>query len=151
MLDIPFVDGGGGAQDPNFSMTLGDSAERCFVTTGFLPSASDQVVELSTNFEQEYGTPMVENAIWGYQTVNLIAKALENAGSVDREALRQALTEVKLDRAAGDTVVIAGETIEFDDHGQNRAAALYGARWIDGHLKAVWPESLATDRLLPPQ
>jgi len=151
MLGIPFVDGGGGAQDPNFAKTLGASADRWFVTTGFLPSASDQAVELSTKFEQEYGTPMVENAMWGYQTVYLIAKVLENAGSVDREAVRQALTEVKLDRAAGDTVVIAGETIEFDDQGQNKEAALYGAQWIDGELKAVWPENLATDQMLPPQ
>jgi branched-chain amino acid transport system substrate-binding protein len=151
MMGIPFIDAGGGAQDPNFAKTLGDAANSWLYTTAFLPSATKEGKALGAKFETKFGTPMNENGMWGYQSIYVIAKALENAKSADRNALRDAIASVKLSRAAGDRVVVPTDTIQFDAQGQDAQAALYAVQWQGGVPKAVYPKDRATDTPVPPK
>jgi hypothetical protein len=82
----------------------------------------------------------------------VIAKALENAGASDRAALKDALIDVKLDKAAGDTVVIPTDVIEFTPDGQIKAAPLFVVQIQSGELKPVFPaEYAAAEVILPPK
>ena len=151
MMDIPFVDGGGGVLDPNFPKTLGDTAEYWFSATDYLPNASDEAEALAAKYRDMFGSEYTSNGNWGYQSIYVIAKALENAGSADRDALRQAIADVKLDKSAGDVVAIPTNTLEFDAEGQLANVALYIGQVLGGELQAVYPEELATETPLPPK
>jgi len=151
MMDIPFIDGGGGVLDPNFPATLGDTAEYWFSITDFLPNANEESIALAKDFQEKFNLNMNSNANWGYTSIYIFAKALENAGSADRDALRQALTEVELDRANGDRITVPLDVLRFNEEGQLDDDALYMGQILDGELTAVYPEALATKDVVAPK
>ena len=67
------------------------------------------------------------------------AKALENAQSADRDALRDALATVKLERSAGDRITIPLDTLQFDATGQLAENALYMGEILGGELDVRLP------------
>ena len=151
MMSIPFIDGGGGVLDPNFPKTLGKTAEYWFSVTDFLPNANDESIALAAKFKAAFGMDMNSNANWGYMAMYVAAKALENAQSADRDALRDALATVKLERSAGDRITIPLDTLQFDATGQLAENALYMGEILGGELTAVYPANMATTDLVAPK
>jgi branched-chain amino acid transport system substrate-binding protein len=147
-----FFDAAGGTVDPEFISRLGASAESILTEIEFTKYAGPVAEELNTKFNDAYSRDITGNGAYSYQAAYVIAKALENAGASDRAALKDALIDVKLDKAAGDTVVIPTDVIQFQQDGQIENAPLFVVQIQDGELTPVFPaEYAAAEVILPPK
>jgi branched-chain amino acid transport system substrate-binding protein len=147
-----FFDAAGGTVDPEFISRLGAGADSILTMIEFTKYAGPVAEELNTKFSEKYGRDITGNGAYSYQAVYVIAKALENASSAERAALRDGLIDVKLDKAAGDVVVIPTDVIQFQQDGQIENAPLFVVQIQDGELKPVFPaEYAAAEVILPPK
>ncbi|WP_432532957.1 ABC transporter substrate-binding protein [Kineococcus arenarius] len=94
--------------------------------------------ELAARFEQEQGEPIRTSAVEAYDAVMLIADALQEAGSTDGAAVRDAL------RASDyDPLVVNDGPVSFGEDGENENAAIVVMQVQDGAVEQVFPEALA--------
>ncbi|MFC0414447.1 ABC transporter substrate-binding protein [Cytobacillus solani] len=94
-IDVPFV-GGNGFNSPEVIEIAGDAADGLIVATPWYGEKEDpKVKEFVSNFEKEYGKKPDQFAAQAYDALYIMAEALKNAGEADRDALRDALAEVK--------------------------------------------------------
>lgn len=94
-IDVPFV-GGNGFNSPEVIKIAGDAADGLIVATPWYGEKDDpKVKEFVSNFEKEYGKKPDQFAAQAYDALYIMAEALKNAGEADRDALRDALAEVK--------------------------------------------------------
>lgn len=94
-IDVPFV-GGNGFNSPEVIEIAGDAADGLIVATPWYGEKDDpKVKEFVSNFEKEYGKKPDQFAAQAYDALYIMAEALKNAGEADRDALRDALAEVK--------------------------------------------------------
>lgn len=142
-----FCDSSGGAQDPGFVENLGGAAETWCTITEFSRFASDQAGKFYSSFEAEFSRPVFGGGALAYQCVYAIEKALEEGGSAERAAIRDALDEVRLDTAAGDIIVLPQASLEFDDEGQAIEVGLVIGQWQDGKLMPVFPVEFSSASL----
>jgi len=97
-IDKPIV-GGDGYDTPLLVQIAGKGAENTYFTTHSLMDAqlgTDAVKKFIAAYQAEYKTPP-ENAFagLGYDTVKLLADAIQRAGSADPKAIREALGKTK--------------------------------------------------------
>ncbi|QUH25609.1 ABC transporter substrate-binding protein [Serpentinicella alkaliphila] len=72
----------------------GDTVEGLFLTTNFFPSDSDELVNnFLNNFKEAYGQDPDQFAAVAYDTLGMLAKAIEIAGE-DRAAIRDELAKI---------------------------------------------------------
>lgn len=91
-------------------------------------------------FEEEYGYAPEIQAVFGYSAMQVLADAIERAGSTDPEALRSALADTDLQTPMG--------TIRFDERGAyDRNFRI--AQLQDGEVVIVWPEDEANGEFQP--
>jgi branched-chain amino acid transport system substrate-binding protein len=90
----------------------GEASDGFCYTAQFHPDAytHPEAVEFSENFRAAYGLEPETFSVTGYDAYLLLLDAIERAGSVDGEAITQALKET-----AG--VVVARGPINFDEEG----------------------------------
>jgi branched-chain amino acid transport system substrate-binding protein len=109
--DIPFL-AGDSADVPELIEIAGDAANGFCYSAQFHPDAytHPEAVEFSENFRSAYGLEPETFSVTGYDAYLLLLNAIERAGSVDGEAITQALKETK-------DVVVARGPINFDEEG----------------------------------
>ena len=117
-IECPIV-GEGAWATADFLEQAGDAAEGIY---GFVEYLPDIESELNPAFTELYGEVSGgkipdKYAASGFDTVLIIADAIERAGSTDPEAIRQALTET-------DMTIIQGN-IKFDEKGQGYGFETY--------------------------
>jgi branched-chain amino acid transport system substrate-binding protein len=145
-----FFDAAGGTVDPEFINRLGASAENILTEIEFTKYAGPTAKELNDKYNAKYGNDITGNGAYSYQAVYVIAKALENAKSADPAALRDAIAAVKLDKAAGDNVVVPANPIEFGPDGQVTNAPLFVVQVQKGQLIPVFPTEFAAAKVTNP-
>lgn len=89
-------------------------------------------------FKSEHGDEMRTAAVLSYDAVRALAQALEEAGSRDPKAVRDALAELSMDSL----LAFAGP-VEFDDTGQNTNATPVMTQVQGGRIATVHPADLA--------
>jgi branched-chain amino acid transport system substrate-binding protein len=99
---------------------------------------SDRAKQVREAFQRKYGEVMTNHAVQGYQSADVLIDALERAGKADRDALREALSKTKLGN-----LIVPGETIEFDEGGQNKNAQPLLLQIQQGVPRAISPEKYA--------
>jgi len=99
------------------------------------------VDELNAAYEAEFGRPADLLTGSAYTCVQVIANAIENAGTLDREAVRDAM-------AATDMETVMGPVTFNEDGTGNVWNPL--VQWQSGQLELVWPEEHATADFLYP-
>lgn len=113
-----------GFSPTDFSRTAGDASTNVFgYVAGWDPSApwSDDVIGTGQDY-MDKSQALFGKPIPSYVTVNaagagvLLVKAIQEAGSTDTQAVREALGRLKITIAAG--------PIDFDDVGRNRTGAI---------------------------
>lgn len=126
---------------PDFPNELGEDANYIFGAEWWLPTLGweDDIIgsarEFSENFEAEYGyTPGYHTAA-GVATGEILQIAIERAGTLDTEAVRQELTEFDEELFWGPTA--------WDETGQNIQGASVAIQIQDGEVVAVWPPEAA--------
>ncbi len=103
---------GDGFDTPLVSEVAGENADDVFFSTHVsLDSDAEQVTSFVEAYEAEYGNaPENAFAALGYDTMNLIADAIEKAGEASPEAIRNALAETKDFAAVTGTISYEGES-----------------------------------------
>lgn len=101
--------------------------------------------KVAEEYEAKYKKPFNMNAAHSYDTILVIADALERSGSTDKDAFRKALKETHLTKKTS-----IGKAIEFDDKGDNKGAGAGLMQLQQGKSKIVYPSFAATAKAVYP-
>ncbi len=94
-ITVPFI-GGNGFNSQQVIEIAGDASEGLLVATPWFGEKDDQKIQDFVNkYEAEYGKKPDQFAAQAYDALFIMAEGLKNAGEADRDALRDALSQVK--------------------------------------------------------
>jgi len=135
---------GGGHADPKFLNNCKKNAEYIFDEVEWETDLGKPgVKEVNEKFKKRYGYNLAGESVDAYASMYVIADALERAGSLKPQDIRDALAKTKLD--SGPAMIVSYDAIEFDKDGQNKNAGIVivQIREINGKMErvTVWPKS----------
>ncbi|WP_019930221.1 ABC transporter substrate-binding protein [Nocardia sp. BMG111209] len=131
-----------GAYDqPKFVSDAGQLGDRYFNTNYHYDATNPQTTALREQYQRTFGDPMRTGAVLSYDAVQVIAQAVEKAGSTDPEKVRDAI-------AAGQVapLTVGKGPIEFAGNGDNSNAAPVLMQVQGGQVKQVYPPEKAESR-----
>jgi branched-chain amino acid transport system substrate-binding protein len=105
---------------------------------------SERADHLHQAYREKYGDELPVHAVYGYESIYVLADALERAASTDRDAIRDALAATSL----ADHVLPHGP-IEFDEKGENKNAAGVLIQVQNGKHVIVYPQEYAEAEYIP--
>jgi len=133
---------GGGVSEPEFIQNLGEDANY-YITRDV---ASTDIVEkipllgiINKMYRERTGLDFDQN-IRAFVAMQVLADAINRAGSTNKEAIRQALIETNI---PPDQLIVAWKGVKFDEKGQNPLGQAIVRQVLDGQLKTVWPFEIA--------
>lgn len=138
--DIPAIIGMANAamSNPKFAQEEPKLAEHMIDVNYWWDPKSERAKKVREAYKQKHNEEMTNHAVQGYQSADVLVDALERAGKADREALREALTKTKLGN-----LIVPGETIEFDERGENKNAQPLLLQFQKGVPRAIAPAKYA--------
>ena len=144
-IDIKMVCGvaNGGIADSKFVADFGDTVENYLDLNYRFNPNSDKTDSILSSYKETYGDDMSVHAVWGYESIYVIADALERAGSADTEAIKEALKTTSI----SDHVLAQSGPIEFDEKGENKNAAGVLVQIQDGKHVVVYPSEFAESEI----
>jgi len=104
-------------------------------------------VEVANMFRDRYGDEMDENSARDFTAALTLFQAINEAGSTEPEAIRDALEGLE---AGADETIMPWDGITFDDSGQNELARGVILQYLDGGYKLIWPFDKATAEVKVP-
>ncbi len=128
---------------PDFGENLGADAEGVMGNTQWeaslkLPGAQ----RFARRYQQRFGHAPGYHAAGGYGAGQVLEAAVKRAGSLDRDALRKALSQLKITTVFGRYAV--------DAAGKQIGKPGYTIQWIEGKRHIVLPRAHATHQILYP-
>lgn len=109
-IDVPFV-GGNGFNSPQVIEIAGGAADGLVVATPWFGKKDDpKVQEFVQKYTEKYGKEPDQFAAQAYDALYLMAKAVKDAGSADRDAIRDSLANI-----SGFEGILG--KVSFDDEG----------------------------------
>jgi len=135
----------GAFSDPNFIEELGDDAELILDINYHINPKSEFGRQVKQKFRETYGVDLSASALYGYTAGQVIADAIERAGSTDTDKIREALTETNFENH-----VLPGGPIMFDETGENINAKCVLIQIQNGKHVVVYPEEYAEADLIFP-
>jgi branched-chain amino acid transport system substrate-binding protein len=139
---LAFIGTSGGFADPVYFKTVGDNCENFFDISTWEPDVNHPFsAEVNKKFSEKYGYPMNAEAVKAYTAMYVIKDALERAGSIKPDALRDALAATKL--TEGVTRMYASEISFVDGQMVNSPLIISQFRKVNGKMERVtiWPEN----------
>lgn len=145
-IDIKAVCGiaNGGISDSKFIEDFGDTVENYLDLNYRFNPNSDKTEDLLASYKEKYDDDMSVHAVWGYESILVIADALERAGSTDSAAVVEALRSTNIE----DHVLAQSGAITFDEKGENVNAAGVLVQIQNGKHVVVYPEEFAESELI---
>ena len=129
-------------ENVSWTETLGATGDYATIFAGWHHGETfPGVAELNTKYEAEFGRPADLLTGPAYACVQILADAIERAGTLDRDAIRDAI-------AATDMTTVTGP-VTFNADGTGNVLNPM-AQWQNGQLELVWPEDQATVPLAYP-
>jgi branched-chain amino acid transport system substrate-binding protein len=93
-LDVPVV-GGNGFNSPALAENAGEAAEGTVVGAAWNSAAQNpQTEEFISAYQEAYGSAPDQFAAQAYAGMNIVAEAVETACSADRDAIRDAMSQI---------------------------------------------------------
>ncbi|MGW9551148.1 ABC transporter substrate-binding protein [Citricoccus zhacaiensis] len=136
----------GAFDDSSFPADAGAAATNVLSANYHYAATSERSQDIRERFEEKYGRPMETAAMLSYQAVEVIAAGLEESGSADPEALRDAIANTSIE----DPLLAFDGPIEFDETGENKNATVIVMQSQDEEIEQVFPEEFATAELIFP-
>ena len=132
-----------------FAKTLGADADTVLTTARWCSAmdnkASEQIAKL---FEEKTGSPLIGDVLVDVWNGVLLAVAINQAGSTDSSAIREAFAGgLDLDPAL-DPMALDGYV--YGETGENENHACVIVQYADGALNTVYPEDKAVAELSYP-
>jgi branched-chain amino acid transport system substrate-binding protein len=135
---IPIINtAGGGTALSEYARRLGPDAEGTMTVAKYslyVPGAR----ELNERFHNRFGTNITGDSAYSYQSVMVLADALERAGTTDHIILRDALARTDMHKSS--RMILPAEHIRFDNEGQNEDTPLFIAQIQGTDYVPVWPQ-----------
>ncbi|MCC5880967.1 MAG: amino acid ABC transporter substrate-binding protein [Idiomarina sp.] len=120
-----------------FADALGNDADGVFGLSAWEPSAPNPGAdEFTAAYQQKFGQAPAFHSAGAYASCQLLAQAVEQAGSLEQDAIRRALLDL-------DTTTVFGG-FKVDERGYQIAHEGLFIQWQDGHKEVVWPSEVAT-------
>lgn len=124
---------------PQFVTDAGDLAE-CFMDSNYHWDASNQEAhDVRDRFADRFDDDMRTGAVLAYEATRLIAAAIDEAGSADPVAIRDAISGITFE----DHLLPYPGPIEFDEAGETIVAEPVVMQVLDGAIHQVWPPEVA--------
>lgn len=121
---------------------LGSAGDYVLMASGWHHSlAYEGVVALNARHAEDFGTPALPQVGNAYAVIQILADALERAGTLDRQAVRDAI-------AATDLNTVAGHVVFYADGTSSLSTPL--VQLVAGQQQLVWPRQFATADLVYP-
>lgn len=128
---------------PDFGQNLGPDAEGVMGNTQWEPTLNiPGAKEFAERFKKKYGEEPGYHAGGGYGTGQVLEAAVKKAGSIDKDKLRKALSELDITTVFG--------RYKVNSTGQQIGKPGYTIQWINGVREIVLPESVATAKPVYP-
>ena len=145
-IDIKMICGvsNGGISDTKFIEDFGDTVENFLDLNYRFNPNSEKTEGLLKSYKEKYGDDMSVHAVWGYESIYVIADALERAGSSEPEAIKEALRTTNIE----DHVLAQSGAITFDEKGENINAAGVLVQIQNGKHVVVYPKEFAEAELV---
>jgi branched-chain amino acid transport system substrate-binding protein len=148
---LAFLGSTAGHQDPNFISNLGQLSEGIltfsFWNKDLKKPGAQQYYE---RFKQRFGEDPVPQCVNARSAIWVIKDALQRAGSVDREKLRDALRTTNITGNVPPVDVMPFDAIRFDDAGQNMEAKGMIMQIQGQQFVTVWPSEAASKAIIWP-
>ncbi|WP_300462584.1 amino acid ABC transporter substrate-binding protein [Desulfobacula sp.] len=115
----------------------GPEVEAVFGTSLWEPRANyPGAQEFNQQFTETYGTPPGYHAGLAYAAGQVLKKAVDEVGSIDKGKVRRALFDL-------DTMTIIGR-FGIDKTGKQLRQHTFIIQWQNGHKELVWPDQIKT-------
>lgn len=137
-FDAVFGVANGGFDQASFVQDAPDGAEGYFDSNYHWDVTDPAAQQLAADYQQQFGEPIRSSAVLTYDAVMLVAKAIDEAGSVDPERVRDAIAS-----STYDPLVVNDGPVSFDEAGQNTTASTVVMQVQNGSVKQVFPNELA--------
>lgn len=145
-IDALYGVANGAFDDGSFPGDAGAAGENVLSANYHYSATSDEVADIRKRFEKKYGKPMETASVLSYQSVMLIAQALDEAGSDDPQKVRDAIADIEVD----DPLLAFDGPITFDETGQNENATVIVMQTQKGNVEQVFPDQFATTKPVYP-
>jgi branched-chain amino acid transport system substrate-binding protein len=100
-LDIPMISGSGW-DSPQFQQLAGNSITGVYAVTDFIPTGTSPIIQTFVSmYKAKYGTDPDTNAASGFDAILILASAMDQAKSIDPNAVRIAMETVSVDGVTG--------------------------------------------------
>lgn len=133
----------------DFWDALGDDASYILGTTNFNMQLNvEGLEEVKAAYKAEYNEEMDDISILGVVAFAAISKAIENAGTADRAAIRDAMEQLEM--AMGENNLFTVDGLQFNDNHDNAKAKAVIEQYVDGAAKLVYPAEISeTEAVFP--
>lgn len=148
-----------GFTDPSFITNLGAISNGVASVVEFNPDLVNGV-EINKEFKEEYGVDMNGHSAESYTVVWLFKTAIEEAGSTDGAAVKDALAklDIKGEFPGGRKIILPYDEIKFENYDlageqhyrDNTSASVAIAQIQDGEWKTVWPFNFTETKIVYP-
>ncbi len=143
--DIPAIVGvaNGAYCDPKFTAQYGDRVNG-FVDVNYRYNPnSEKTQQVLKAYKEKYGEDIPVHAIYGYESVMVIADAIKRAGSENPEAIRNALANSDIKAH-----ILPQGSICFDEKGENINSAGLMVQIQNGKRVVIYPEEYADGKYI---
>ena len=136
---------GEGFENAGFTVRAQDAAADVLIVddwTAELTQRGGPVTEVADLYLQRFSTPLTAEAAASFTGIYVIARALSDAGSIDRGQLRDALSDLNM---PGREVIMPWDGVHFDQTQQNSAARGVVSQQVEDSRVLVYPFDLARE------
>ena len=133
----------GAFSDAKFTDTYGTAADGFFDINYRYNPNSEETDYLLREYRERYGEEIPVCAIYGYESIMVIADALKRAGTTDHKALRDALADTNMTEH-----LLPQKEIIFDEAGENINSAGVLIQIQDGKQVIVFPKEYAEGEII---
>lgn len=139
-IDALYGVANGAFDDENFPSDAGAAGQNVLSANYHYDAGNERTQDIRQRFQDEYGAVMQTASVLTYQAVEVIAEALEEAGSADPEDVREAISGISVD----EPLLAFDGPIEFDETGQNVNATVVVMQVHGKNVEQVAPEEFRT-------
>ena len=126
-----------GPVEPEFGKGLGRAAEGMFGTTLYFPTLKTAGnAAFVAGFTAKFGRPPDYHAAAAFASVKVMAKAVQQVGSLDQDKIRDAILRTSVDTVVGH--------FQLGPTGLQLGYTSYVLQWLNGKQQLVWPREQAT-------
>lgn len=135
----------GAISDEKFVAEFGSSVENFLNCNYSINPNSEKAQELMKKYKEKYNDEIINHAVFAYESIKVLAAALEKAGSTDSEKVIEALKGLSYPK--DELVAAMLGNVEFNEKGENKNASLTLIQIQDGTNKVVYPKEFAESEI----